>query len=99
MDARSTAEKPPPPPALRWGVLLFVSIAMFGNYYIYDSIAPLADTLRTELGFSSTQIGTLNAIYSAPNIVMVLIGGILVDRIRHAHSDVGVHRDLPLGRC
>ena len=53
---------------------------MFGNYYVYDSIAPLADTLRTDLGFTSTQVGMLNAIYSAPNIVMVLIGGILVDR-------------------
>lgn len=54
---------------------------MFGNYYVYDSIAPLADILRTELGFSSTQVGSLNAIYSAPNIVMVLIGGIIVDRV------------------
>ena len=53
---------------------------MFGNYYVYDSIAPLADVLREELGFSSTQVGTLNAIYSAPNIVMVLIGGVIVDR-------------------
>lgn len=53
---------------------------MFGNYYVYDSIAPLADVLRTELGFSATQIGTLNAIYSAPNIIMVLIGGVIVDR-------------------
>jgi MFS family permease len=57
-----------------------MSLAMFGNYYVYDSIAPIADMLRSELGFSSTQVGTLNAIYSAPNIVMVLIGGILVDR-------------------
>jgi MFS family permease len=69
-----------PPPALRWGVLFLVSVAMFGNYYVYDSIAPLADLLRTQLGFSSTQIGTLNAIYSAPNILMVLIGGVIVDR-------------------
>ncbi|MBI2189530.1 MAG: MFS transporter [Acidobacteria bacterium] len=72
---------PEPPPALRWGVLVFTSLAMFGNYYVYDSIAPLADILRTELGFSSTQVGTLNAIYSAPNIVMVLIGGVIVDRM------------------
>jgi MFS family permease len=61
-------------------MLLFTSVAMFGNYYVYDSIAPLADMLRTQLGFSSTQIGTLNAIYSLPNIVMVLIGGVIVDR-------------------
>jgi MFS family permease len=53
---------------------------MFGNYYAYDSVAPLADQLQRVLGFSDTQIGTLNAIYSLPNIVMVLIGGILVDR-------------------
>jgi MFS family permease len=66
---------------MRWGMLFFTSVAMFGNYYVYDSIAPLADMLRTQLGFSSTQIGTLNAIYSLPNIVMVLIGGVIVDRV------------------
>src|ERR671913_707856 len=71
---------PSPPPAVRWSVLVFASLAMFGNYYVYDSIAPLADTLRSQLGFTSTQVGTLNAIYSAPNIIMVLIGGVLVDR-------------------
>ena len=70
----------PPPPLIRWGVLFFVSLAMFGNYYVYDSIAPLADILRNDLGFTATQVGMLNAIYSAPNIVMVLIGGVLVDR-------------------
>jgi len=70
-----------PPPTFRWGVLVFVSLAMFGNYYVYDSIAPLADILRNQLGFSSSQIGTLNAIYSFPNILMVLIGGVIVDRI------------------
>jgi MFS family permease len=70
----------PPPPLIRWSVLFFASVAMFGNYYVYDSIAPLADILRDDLGFTATQVGTLNAIYSAPNIVMVLIGGVLVDR-------------------
>jgi MFS family permease len=61
-------------------VLVAISVAMFGNYYVYDSVGPVADLLQRELGFSSTQIGTLNAIYSFPNIIMVLIGGILVDR-------------------
>jgi MFS family permease len=70
-------------------VLVFTSLAMFGNYYVYDSVAPLADMLRTELGFSSTQVGTLNAIYSAPNIVMVLIGGILVDRFGTRNATLG----------
>ena len=66
---------------LRWTVLLFVSLAMFGNYYIYDSISPLADLLKSQLGFSDSNIGLLNAIYSFPNIIMVLVGGIIIDRI------------------
>src|SRR5262245_33735933 len=53
---------------------------MFGNYYVYDSIAPVADSLQKLLGYSDTQIGTLNAIYSLPNIIVVLIGGVIVDR-------------------
>lgn len=71
----------PPPATLRWTVLVLASVAMFGNYYAYDSIAPLADNLERLLGYSDTQLGTLNAIYSFPNIIMVLIGGIIVDRL------------------
>jgi len=74
-------EKPVPPTYVRWTVLFFISLAMFGNYYIYDSISPLADLLKSQLGFSDTNIGTLNGIYSLPNIIMVLIGGIIIDRI------------------
>lgn len=70
-----------PPTFLRWIVWLFISLSMFGNYYIYDSISPLADLLKTQLGFSDANIGLLNAIYSFPNIIMVLIGGIIIDRI------------------
>jgi MFS family permease len=81
MVPTSDVPKPLPPAALRWGVLFFVSLTMFGNYYVYDSVAPLASALTSELGFSDAQIGMLNAIYSFPNIVMVLIGGIIVDRL------------------
>ena len=56
------------------------SIAMIGNYYVYDSIGPVAEMLSRQLGYTDTQIGTLNAVYSLPNILMVLIGGVLVDR-------------------
>jgi MFS family permease len=72
--------KNPPPAAWRWAVLVAISVAMFANYYVYDSVGPVADLLQRQLGFSDTQIGTLNAIYSLPNIIMVLVGGILVDR-------------------
>ncbi len=56
------------------------AIVMLGNYYGYDSIAPVAEQLSHELHYSDTQIGTLNAIYSLPNIFLVLVGGVLVDR-------------------
>lgn len=76
-----SAEKPPPPAWYRWTVLVVISLAMFGNYYVYDAISPVADLLKSQLGFSDKNIGTLNAIYSFPNIIMVLIGGIVIDRI------------------
>ncbi|HLF20837.1 MAG TPA: MFS transporter [Bacteroidota bacterium] len=72
---------PQPPRAYRWLVLIFVSLAMFGNYYIYDAISPLADLLKSKLGFSDSNIGLLNAIYSIPNIFMVLVGGFIIDRM------------------
>jgi MFS family permease len=76
-----TDQRPPAPRLFRWAVLVFISLAMFGNYYVYDSISPLADVLKAQLHFSDSDIGLLNAIYSIPNIFMVLIGGIIIDLI------------------
>jgi MFS family permease len=76
-----TEERPQAPVLFRWAVLVFISLAMFGNYYVYDSISPLADVLKAQLHFSDSDIGLLNAIYSIPNIFMVLIGGIIIDYI------------------
>jgi MFS family permease len=81
LTRNSAQTLPAPPPAFRWIVLVVISLAMFGNYYIYDSISPLADILASQLGYSDSAIGLLNAIYSVPNIIMVLIGGIIIDRI------------------
>ena len=76
-----TAELSQPPRLYRWAVLVFLSVAMAGNYYAYDSISPLVDVLKQQLGFSDSNIGLLNAIYSIPNVFMVLLGGFLIDRI------------------
>ena len=71
-----------PRPALAAQSLFFVAAAlvMLGNYYVYDAIGPVAELLSRQLHFSDLQIGTLNAIYSLPNIFLVAIGGVLVDR-------------------
>ncbi|HEY1677637.1 MAG TPA: MFS transporter [Candidatus Sulfotelmatobacter sp.] len=73
--------RPEPSRSFRWLVLIFVSLTMFGNYYVYDCIAPIADLLTKQLGFSDSNIGLLQAIYSIPNVIMVLVGGYVVDRI------------------
>jgi MFS family permease len=73
--------RPEPSRPFRWVVLVAISLTMFGNYYVYDCIAPIADLLAKQLGFSDSNIGLLQAIYSIPNVVMVLIGGYVVDRI------------------
>jgi MFS family permease len=69
-----------PPIASMVAMFVATAVALIGNYYVYDSIGPVAELLSRQLGLSDTQIGTLNAIYSLPNILMVLIGGVLVDR-------------------
>jgi len=66
--------------AYGWWILGLTSLLMFGNYYVYDSIGPVAAQLESELGFSNTQIGSMNAITSLPNIFLVLIGGLIIDR-------------------
>ncbi|MFA6541096.1 MAG: MFS transporter, partial [Bacteroidota bacterium] len=77
----AAAPLPQPPRAYRWLVLVLISFAMFGNYYIYDAISPLADVLVKQLHFTDSDIGLLQGIYSLPNIFMVLIGGFIIDRL------------------
>src|SRR5882724_12339825 len=65
----------------RWIVLLFISLAQGGNYYIYDSINPLERIFIDKLGFSATAFGWLNSAYSVAAVATLLIGGIIIDRI------------------
>src|ERR1700758_5861576 len=73
--------RPQPSRLYRWLVLIFVSLAMFGSYYAYDALSPLADVLKQQLGFSDLDIGFLQFMYSFPNIFTVVIGGFIIDRI------------------
>src|SRR5574337_1622504 len=81
MSATPAVERPQPSKVYRWVVLLFVSLAMFGNYYFYDALSPLADILQKQLHFTDQNIGLLNSFYSIAPIATVLIGGIIIDRI------------------
>jgi len=72
--------RPEPSRLYRWLVLIFVSLAMFGSYYAYDALSPLADVLKQQLGFSDLNLGFLQMMYSFPNIFTVVIGGLIIDR-------------------
>jgi MFS family permease len=73
--------RPEPSRLYRWAVLIFISVAMGGNYYIYDSINPLERIFIDKLGYSATAFGWLNSSYSVAAVLTLLIGGIIIDRI------------------
>jgi MFS family permease len=78
--AQPPVTRPEPPPHFRWAVLLFLSLALFGNYYPYDAVAPVADLLGSQLGFTDENIGSLYSIYSVAAVLVLLAGGYIIDR-------------------
>lgn len=73
--------RPQPSVFYRWTVLFFVSLTMFGNYYLYDSIAPVEDLLKSQLHYSDHMIGRLYSMYSYAAVALLLLGGIIIDKI------------------
>ena len=69
-----------------WATWALAALAVAGSYYAYDAIAPVADLLRRQRGFTQEHIGLLNAIFSLPNIPLSLIAGVLIDRFGPAKS-------------
>ena len=82
------AVRPEPPAAYRWLVLVVISLAMFANYYVYDSIAPIADILKSELGFTDANIGSLYSVYSIAAVIVLLLGGVIIDRFGTAKATI-----------
>lgn len=65
----------------RWLVLVLMGCVIFGAYYAYDAVSPIADFIMRDMNLSRAQYGLLFSFYYLPNFVMVLVGGILLDRI------------------
>lgn len=80
MSTPVPAALPRPSKTYRWLVLLFVSLAMFGNYYVYDALNPVIDLLREQEGFTYKQIGWLSSAYNIAALLVLLAGGYLIDR-------------------
>jgi MFS family permease len=64
----------------RWWVLALAALAVSSSYYESDAIGPIADLLHRQLGFTQSQLGTLNGIINVPSVVLALINGLLMDR-------------------
>ncbi len=72
---------PAPSRAYRWVVLAAMAVAVYGSYYAFDYIGPLAPLLSSQLHFTNSEIGLLQAVYSLPNVVAMLVAGVIIDRI------------------
>ncbi|HRI55019.1 MAG TPA: MFS transporter [Pseudomonadota bacterium] len=70
----------------RFSVLFLVSLTLFGNYYVYDSLGLVADLLKKEYGISDAQYGFLSGIYSIAAVIVLLLGGAIIDRIGSKRS-------------
>lgn len=90
MDPATTAapQRPAPPAFYRWLVLLACSVAMFGNYYVFDALYPVTPLLEKAFGFTGEQIGLLDTAYNVAALLTLIAGGVLIDRIGMAASAV-----------
>ena len=77
----AAAGRMPAPRSYRWLVLLCISAAMFANYYVFDALNPVGPYLERELGFTQAQIGLLDSVYNVAALIVLLIGGVIIDRV------------------
>jgi MFS family permease len=73
--------RPEPAASWRWLVLLALSAALATNYYLFDALNPVGPLLEKQLGVSQEGIGLLDTAYNAAALLVLLAGGVLVDRL------------------
>ena len=66
----------------RWLMLTFGCFFLMGSYFCFDNPAPLKSTLEEDpFNLSDGQWSGLYSIYSFPNMVLPLFGGIFIDKL------------------
>ena len=88
MSEATPAVRLPPPPVYRWLVLLACSVAMFGNYYVFDALYPVAPLLEKAFGITGEQLGLLDTSYNVAALLTLVAGGVLIDWIGMAASAI-----------
>ena len=67
--------------AIRWLVLIIISMFMFGTYWFQDFMSGLKGLMESELGITSNQFGLIISSTTWANIFgMIIIGGIILDK-------------------
>lgn len=66
---------------IRWFALFLACSFLLGSYFCYDNPGPIEKTMEKYLDISQTQWGLLYTVYSYPNIVLPIFGGIFLDMI------------------
>ena len=83
----------------RWVVLITAGLLTFGSYFAYDSIGALVDTLLKAWHTDRQAIGGLYTLYSAAAIVVVFLGGMLIDRIGTRWASLVFSVLVAVGAC
>ena len=61
-------------------VLFVICFSTTSNYFCYHAPSAIADEYSTFYKLDTKQFGTLFTIYSAPNVILVFISGIFIDK-------------------
>lgn len=84
---------------LRFMVLVSGATFMFGNYYFFDQTSATEADVIARTNMSEDTFGMLSSVYSWPNVVLPLFGGLLVDRLGVRVAAVGFTVLVTLGSC
>ncbi|CAD7932787.1 unnamed protein product [Amoebophrya sp. A120] len=63
----------------RFVVLTMGAFMMFGSYYFFDQCSASEQGVREQLNITEPQFGLLQSVYSWPNMILPLFGGLLID--------------------
>ena len=67
--------------AIRWTMLVIISLLVFATYWFYDVFSPLKDLMMTDLGIDSGSFGIVVSATTWANCLgMILVGGMILDK-------------------
>jgi len=70
--------------------LLVISLMLTGAQVAYDAPGALAPFLKRSMGITGERLGLLYSAYHLPNLVMVFLGGIVIDAVGADVTAIGL---------